>query len=109
MKWALFAIWLIFAGIFGVLAWQNWKMKNKKVPHITIQERPMRTNSNWTILQAEVGGEDIDAPQRRFVDEFNKYIDDYNQSQYKSNKLQATGYWIACGTAVFSAVIALII
>jgi len=108
MEWLLFIVWLVFAVIFGFLGYQNWKFTNKKIPHFVFEERPMRNDPDWKIMQVDVMGEDFDAPEKRFINGFNKYIDDYNQSQIKSNELQAIGYWVACGTAILSAIITVI-
>ena len=103
MIW-LVVIWLIFTIVFGFMGWRHWKMSGENISHFQFTSRPMDSMPGVEI-RIGIKGSDIDQPLKDFVAEFNKYLDSYNQKSSKSNKAQAVGYWVACATAIFSAVL----
>lgn len=96
----LATIWAIFATIFLTLGILQWKMRDKSIAHFKASERPMRQQG----IEASITtlGSDIDKPIKDFVDDFNGYIDCYNQASNKQHLAQAIGYWVASATAIFS-------
>ncbi len=98
-------IWAIFATIFLILGILQWKRRGENVAHFKARERSMRQQGiegSFTVL-----GSDIDKPIKDFVDDFNGYIDYYNQTSSKQHKAQAIGYWVASATAVFPLTLAI--
>ncbi len=95
-------IWLIFTALFLVLGIFHWIASRKVIPHFQVSVRPYMQPSSGIQVIAKIGGADIDKPLEDFVSEFNSYLDDYNQSQRRQNRLQAFGYFLASATALYS-------
>jgi hypothetical protein len=88
-------IWLIFALVFLILGTYHWKLSNKNISHLKIKDRLAGTGAE---IYVEIAGIDM----AEFLEKFNLYVDSVNQSTIKEHKVQAIGYWIACGTAFLS-------
>ena len=48
---------------------------------------------------------DLNKPLRKFVQDFNEYIDSFNKSSHRGNLFTAFGYFLASATALVSMVI----
>ena len=96
-------LWFIFAILFLVLGLFHWKMTGKSISRFQVTE-----DKNWMPIKGgirvQIAGTDI----VEFADKFNRYIDYINQTAKNQNKLQAIGYWLASGTAIFSFVITIL-
>jgi hypothetical protein len=99
--WSLSIIWLFFASMFFALGCFHWKISGKSIPRFKVSKRPM-TQMPGVRVKIQMAGSDIDQPLEDFVRDFNNYVDNYNKSPSKQHKIQATGYWGASATAIFS-------
>ena len=90
-------IWGIFTLIFLVLGSLHWRWSYRNVAHLQIKQ----SLPSGVEVHIEMAG--INFVQ--FADNFNSYIDDYNQSTKKQNRFQAFGYWVASLTAIVSLVL----
>jgi hypothetical protein len=93
----LFIVWLIFAVLFLVLGCFHWKASRRNVPPFEVSERPLAKQASIGIL-----GADVDKPLRDFARDFNSYLDHYNKSSRRQNRIGAFGYFLASATALFS-------
>jgi hypothetical protein len=95
MQTSIISIWGIIALTFILSGYFFWRKARKSIPHFQVSERPFAKQGKVVVL-----GADIDKPLKDFSDDFNKYIDNYNQSSKEQNKVQAIGYWVASLTAL---------
>lgn len=51
----------------------------------------------------ELSGMDVDKPLKDFADDFNEYLDYYNQNNRWNNLMASIGYFVAALTSLFSA------
>ena len=93
-------IWLVFATIFLALGCYHWTMASKSISHLQVKQLMPQGMK----VQITMAGIDF----TEFVDKFNRYIDYYNQTSKKQNKVQAIGYWVASIIAVFSFVLVIV-
>jgi len=91
----LAAIWFVFTVIFLSLGCYHWRMAGRRIPDFQIRGRQFPEGNTAYV---EIKGVDFGA----FVNQFNEYVNYYNQTTKKQNKTQAIGYWVASGTAVLS-------
>ena len=97
----LHLIWLIFAALFLSLGIFHWITSRNIIPHAPVPERPFYKNGPIQV-NVTIAGSDELQPLKDFVNEFNSYIDHYNQSQHRQNILQAFGYLLASAVSLFS-------
>ena len=93
-------LWFIFAVIFLALGVFHWRMAGKSVSYLQVKQLMPQG------IQVDITMAGIDFQE--FVDKFNRYIDHYNQTSKKQNKVQAIGYWVASLIAVFSFVLIIV-
>jgi hypothetical protein len=101
MIW-LTIVWSIFTAIFIALGCFYWKMASKSVSHFQVG----KNQSYPAGITAQIHLVGIDF--KEFVDKFNSYIDYYNQTSKKQNKLQAIGFWVASLVALFSLILTIV-
>jgi len=90
-------IWLIFSILFLILGCFHWKASRKSIPPFQVSERPLAKQASVGIL-----GADVDKPLRDFAHDFNSYLDHYNKSSRRQNRIGACGYFLASAAALFS-------
>jgi len=90
-------IWLIFAFLFLVLGCFHWRASGKIIPPFQVSGRPLDRQ-----VTVKIAGADIDKPLKDFAHDFNSYLDHYNKSSRRQNRIQAVGYFLASATALFS-------
>lgn len=93
-------LWFVFAVVFLALGLFHWKMASKSISHLQVKQLMPQGMK----VQITMAGIDF----TEFVDKFNRYIDYYNQTSKKQNKVQAIGYWVASIIAVFSFVLVIV-
>ena len=93
-------LWFVFAVVFLVLGCYHWKMASKCISHLQVKQLMPQGMK----VQITMAGIDF----AEHVDKFNRYIDHYNQTSIKQNKVQAIGYWVASIIAVFSFVLIIV-
>jgi len=93
-------IWLVFAGLFFTLAGFHLAESRKTIPKIEVRRYP----SDDTI-SIKRGGIPIEQRLFDFGDDFNKYLDDQDESNRKANRNAAFGYFAASLTALFAIVL----
>jgi hypothetical protein len=98
----LWVIWLIFTISFLVLACFHWRASKKIIPPFQMSKRPYNLPSSGVQVTINVAGADIDKPLEDFVGDFNSYLNYYNKSFRRQNRIQALGYLLASLTAVVS-------
>ena len=92
-------IWLIFTGIFIILAIIQFNLSRKKMS--PFQLNPENTPRAGKIMGISTSQEDLTA----FTNHFNDYIASYNQFSKKQNLYAAYGYLAAALTAILSFVL----
>jgi len=83
--------------LFFVLGLHHWQASENFIspfPHV------VRPSSE--LEKIEEVGIDIDEPFNRFVPGFNLFLNKFNKSTQRQNKLAAYGYCLACGTCFFA-------
>ncbi len=95
-------LWFVFAAIFLALGCFHWKIAGKSISHLQVSANQQRRSG----IKASIQLVGIDFVE--FVDKFNSYINYYNQTSKKQNRIQAIGYWVASLIAVFSFVLVMI-
>lgn len=90
-------IWLIFAVLFFVLGYFHWRASGKIIPSFQVSGRPFDKQ-----VSVKIAGADVDKPLKDFARDFNSYLDHYNESSRRQNRIQAFGYFLASATALFS-------
>ena len=99
----LWVIWLIFTFLFIFLAGYHWKVSTKVISHFQLSQRQFSNSASSGIrVSMKVAGTDIDEPLANFVRDFNSYLDDYNKSGRRQNRIQACGYLLASLMAISS-------
>ena len=100
----LWIIWLIFALFFLLCAYYHWQLSKNIFPPFQLPEIPYwePTGDNVVAVNTGIADADIKKAFDNFRDGFNSYIDDYNKSSSRQNKVQAYGYLIASFAAIFS-------
>lgn len=96
----LLVIWIILTVLFIFLGRFFWKEAQRSIPPFQVPERAGASTGSVEIL-----GAPVDQPLEVFVDRFNKYIDDQNNSS--RNILRATAYssYLASATSLISVLI----
>jgi len=89
--------WLIFAVLFFYLAWLHWAKSKQTIPKIEV--RKYKSDDTTTIAR---GGVPIEQRLIDFGDDFNKYLDDQDESSRKANLYACYGYLLAGLTAFVS-------
>lgn len=95
-------LWFVFAIVFFVLGLFHWKMIGKSISYLQVSQ----TKLSQSGIKAQIHLVGIDFNE--FVEKFNRYIDYYNQTSKKQNKVQAIGYLVASLIAVFSFVLVIV-
>lgn len=95
-------IWLIFALVFGLLAYHHWQLSKKISPQFRPPEIPYWEPTEGIPINTGIADADIKKAFDDFSDGLNSYIKDYNESYSTQHRLQAFGYLAALGTALFS-------
>jgi hypothetical protein len=90
-------IWGIFAVLFLVLTIVHIIQSSQKLEHFKVEKRPGHETMKMTVM-----GSDIDAPLNIFSEDFNKYLDNINNSNRNMNLIAAGGYFLAMLTALIS-------
>jgi hypothetical protein len=90
-------IWIYFTLIFTTLSIFHFIKSGKKISKFEFKGRPMSRSGSITAL-----GADLDEPLKKFIEEFNSYIDNYNNSTSLQNKIAAFGYIAAAIIALVS-------
>lgn len=98
----LWVIWLIFALLFLYLAHYHWRVSKNIFPPFQLPEIPYWKPTRGIPVNTGILDADIKKAFDNFRDGFNSYIDDYNKSSGRQNKVQACGYLIASFAAIFS-------
>ncbi len=98
----LWVIWLIFALLFLILACYHWRASKKNFPPFHLPEIPYWKPTSGIPVNTGILDADIKKTFDNFGDGFNSYIDEYNKSSGRQNKMQACGYLLASLTAIFS-------
>jgi hypothetical protein len=98
----LWIIWLIFALLFLFLAGYHWRLSKKTFSPFQLPEIPYWKPAKGIPVNTGILDADIKKAFDNFGDGFNSYIDDYNKSSGRQNKLQAGGYLLASFTAILS-------
>jgi hypothetical protein len=97
MQLSVIFLWGIIALTFFLSGYFHWRMASKSISHFQVSERPFAKQGKVVVL-----GADVDKPLKDFTDDFNNYIDDYNQKSKEQNKVQAIECWVACAAAIAS-------
>jgi len=98
----IWIIWLIFALVFGLLAYYHWRLSKKILPQFQPPEIPYWEPTEGIPINTGIADKDIKKAFDDFSDAFNSYIKDYNESSGRQNRLQAFGYLVASFMAIFS-------
>lgn len=98
----IWVIWLIFALCFGLLAYYHWWLSKKIIPQFILPQIPYWKPTKGLPVNTGLADEDVKRALDEFRDGFNSYIEDYNESSGRQNRLQALGYLVAFVMAVFS-------
>ena len=93
-------IWLVFAIIFLCLSGVHFFQLGKKIAPFQVSQRPLAQ------VTVKIAGADVDKPLNDFAEEFNKYLDSYNKSTSKQNRIAGIGYLVASIVSIFSMVLA---
>ncbi len=88
-------IWIIFAGLFLILALFHWHAAIKTIPHF--EAKP--TSGIGRILGQPISKSGFE----KFIPEFNLFINQLNSSNRRQNSAAAFGYMLAFFTALLSA------
>ncbi len=103
MNILLSIVWFLFAVLFGVLAVHHRKLSRRGISHFGEMPKYGKPALRW--VQSDITSEDINAMVQDFSARFNSYVDAQNTTAEKLNRALSAGYWVACGTAIFSAVL----
>jgi hypothetical protein len=95
-------IWLAFTGVFAVLAWHHWRAAAGAAPPFVLLPRPMEVDDPSLSSQDTLLGEPFDEPLKRFVSQFNQYVESQNVAARRSNLLAMVGYLAGAATALLS-------
>ena len=87
-------IWLVLAILFISLGFFHLNASRKSVS-------PFQPSEEYAGLDIKLVGISI----KSFVCELNSYIDHYNESTRRQNRIAAFGYFLASLTAIFSMVL----
>ena len=98
----IWIIWLVFALLFGFLAYHHWRLSKKIFPQFQLPKIPYWKPTKGLPVNTGLTDEDVKRALDKFRDGFNSYIKDYNESSGRQNRLQAIGYLIASLTAIVS-------
>ena len=90
-------IWLVFAILFFSLAFCHRAELKKTMPKIKVRKYP--SDDTTTIAR---GGVSVEQRLIDFGDDFNKYLDDQDESNRKANLYAYGGYLVAGLTALFA-------
>ena len=93
--WIVFAIAFIVPAIFHLIA------SRRIVPYFEVNKRPLQQRDDVKVI-IKMAGSDLDQPLKDFTEDFNLYLDGYNQSSRKQHIRQAIGYFISAATCLFS-------
>ena len=89
-------IWIIFTLIFISLAIFHFIESGKEISKFKISERPMRG------VTIKIKGLELDEPLINFITDFNSYIDNYNNSTSRQNRIAAFSFIVAALIALLS-------
>lgn len=84
-------IWLVLAILFLILGSFHLNVSRKSVS-------PFQPSEEYTGIDIKLVG----ISTKGFVREFNSYLDHYNESTRRQNRIAAFGYFLASVTAFFS-------
>ena len=98
----IWIIWLIFAVIFGLLAYHHWRLSKKIFPQFQPPEIQYWEPTEGIPINTGILDKDIKKAFDDFRDAFNSYIKGYNESSRMQNRSQAIGYLAALGIAICS-------
>ena len=98
----LWIIWLIFALLFLFLAYYHWRLSKKIFPPFQPPKIPYWEPTSGIPVNTGIADADIKKAFDNFRDGFNSYINNYNKSSRRQNRIQACGYLLASLTAIFS-------
>lgn len=92
-------IWLLFTFLFLYLTVYHYNQSKHKYPAFKLTERTFDDPQSGFKITAEIAGSPIDKPLQDFTTDFNKYLNNQNESNKKQNMASARGYFIAMLTA----------
>ena len=102
MKHSLSIIWLIFAVLFFILGSSHWAESKKSIPPFEVTQRELDRPGSSVSATIKFKGTELDKPLKDFATDFNKYLEEQNESSRKSNRRAAWGYFLASLTAFVS-------
>jgi len=98
----LWIIWLIFAVLFFLLAYYHWRESKNNIPPFQPPQIPYWKPTSGIPVNTGIADADIKKAFDDYRDGFNAYINSYNQSSSRQNRLQALGYLGASCAAIVS-------
>jgi hypothetical protein len=96
----IWLVWLILFVVFLALSWFNWRESKRKVEPFSVALEGKVKSINGI----DTGLGDL----RNFIDHFNKYIDNYNNSSKRQNIIASAGYLLAALTAMVSMILSIL-
>jgi len=100
MKCVLSVIWFVFIILFFMLGRAHWIQSKHSVPPFRVTTLVDESRGGIKVF-----GTPIDKPLEDFAADFNKYLDEQNQSNRRVNRLAACGYFLAALTAFVAMVV----
>ena len=105
MGYILCIIWLIFTVFFLLLGVYFWWRSRQKIRRLNLDEQLAQPTSPEVVGRIPVFDSPIIKMLGDFVDEFNKYIDDYNRLSCKTNVFAASSFFLAGLTSLVALVL----
>ena len=99
----LATIWLIFTLMFAILGFTHLRASRTSIDKF--EAEPVEYNPPDVKWDGALTNVEVDKPLRKFVQDFNLFIESYNKSASCQNKLAAYGYFLAALTALFSMIL----
>ncbi len=93
---SIICVWIIFTFIFLGLSIYHFVLSKKKVAELN--------KTTMSSGRVEILGLDIN----KFANGVNSFVDDYNASTTKQNRIAAAGYLLAALVAIFSLVLGIV-
>ena len=93
-------IWLIFALLFASLGFAHLIASRSSIDKF--EAEPVEYNPPDVQWGGALTNVEVDKPLRKFVQDFNIFIESYNKSSSFQNLLTACGYFLASATALVS-------
>ncbi len=105
MGYILCIIWLILTVFFLLLGVYFWLRSRQRIQQLNLDKRLAQPTVPEVVGRIPVFDSPIIKMLGEFVDEFNKYIDDYNRLSSKTNIFAACSFFLAGLTSLVALVL----